>query len=112
MKVEFDNAHLVAYGKEFINNCPSVAYNCNSNIFPLSQIQICITGDANFILNKLKKIIDEMEFEIKYGELNKPNEGILAINKGYFSEVIVPVWDNKVDESVDFDSLVDNRPEN
>jgi hypothetical protein len=105
MKAEFSNAHLVAYGENFQNNySPAHAYYINMN--PFSQIQICITGDPQYILDKLKKITDEMEFKIKNGEPNKPNEGMLVTTNGYISEVMIPVWNNKVDESVDIDNLV------
>jgi len=111
MKAEFNNGHLVAYGEKFYKYTPPHAYYCDPGRYPLSQIQVCITGDPKYILDKLKKITDEMEFEIKNGELNKPNEGILAATEGYTSEVIVPVWNNKVDESVDLDLLYEEPKE-
>jgi hypothetical protein len=97
MKVEFDNTHLIAYGEEFEGNKNSYAYYFDPSKHPMSQVQICLTGEPQFILDKLKKIVVEMEFE---GKINKPTQGVIIHNNGYVSEVITPVWKGKIDSDV------------
>lgn len=98
MKVEFDNTHLVAYGKDFENCANQYSYGFIREEHPLSQLQICLTGDPKFILDKLKKVIIEMEHDLKEGqEPNKPSQGVIVHHKAYVSEVITPVWNNKID---------------
>lgn len=98
MKVEFDNTHLVAYGKEFHKCANEFSYGFIPKVHLLSQLQICLTGDPKFILDKLKKVIIEMEHDLKEGqEPNKPSQGVIVHNTAYVSEVITPVWNNKID---------------
>ena len=105
MKVNFDNTHLVGYGKEYEFYANSYAYGYVYDKHPMSQIQICITGDPKFILDKLKKVISEMEHQMlldKEGNEipNKPSQGIIVHNNAYVSEIITPVWNGKFDEDV------------
>jgi len=100
MKVEFDNTHLIAYGEEFKGNKNSYSYYYDPSKHPMSQIQICLTGEPQFILNKLKKIVTEMEFEAQGNKLNKPSQGVIIDNNGCVAEVITPVWKGKIDSDV------------
>jgi hypothetical protein len=47
---------------------------------------VCITGTPEYILDKLKKMVSEIE------ERGKPLQGQIVTREGFSSEVITPVW--------------------
>lgn len=108
MKVEFDKAHLVAYGKEFENEAHSCAYrrwdDDESKPLKLSQLQVCLTGSPEFILQKLQKIISEMQYNSENG-LNKPKEGSIVTKDFHVADIIVPVWEGEISDEFDIKEL-------
>jgi len=89
MEVKFDNSHLAAYGKKYDRfKSPYAYYHRNAT---LSQIQVCITGKPEYILEKLKKMVNEMEADLK-----RPAQGTTVGQNGDITEVLVPVWDGKL----------------
>jgi hypothetical protein len=108
MKVEFDKAHLVAYGKEFENDnqhdCAFRRWDDVDNPLNLSQLQICLTGSPEFILQKLQKIVSEMQHNADEN-LNKPKEGSIVTRDFYVADIIVPVWEGEISDEFDIKEL-------
>ena len=108
MKVEFDKSHLVAYGKEFEDNAHGCAFRRfnedESKPLNLSQLQVCLTGSPEFILQKLQKIISEMQYN-SAESLNKPKEGSFITKNFYVADIIVPVWHGKISDDFDITTI-------
>ena len=83
MEIQFDNHHLVATGNSSHLSPYSYAHDRNMK---LSQLAVCVTGTPEYILDKLKKMVSELE------ELGKPLQGQIVTREGFFSEVITPAW--------------------
>ena len=90
MRVNFDNAHLLAYGRQYENFASPYAYSWKKTpVF--SQLVACISGTPEYILEKLKKMVSEME-----GEVGKPIQGTMVTNSGNTTEIITPIWAGEI----------------
>jgi hypothetical protein len=83
MEIIFDDHHKVAQGDRTKLSPYSYCYDYN---LKLSQLAVCITGTPEYILDKLKKMVSEIE------ERGKPLQGQIVTREGFSSEVITPVW--------------------
>ena len=90
MRINFNKSHLVAFGKSFENYASPYSHIWNRKT-DFSQLAVCITGTPEYILEKLKKMVSEME-----GEVGKPIQGQSVTNSGNTAEVITPVWEGEV----------------
>ena len=93
MVVEFNRAHEVAHGDY---DAASPYSNLWRKNLVFSQLAVCITGTPEYILEKLKKMVSEME-----GEDGKPTQGQLVTNNCFTIEVITPVWDGEILKSME-----------
>ena len=94
MEIIFDDHHKVAQGDRTKLSPYSYCYDYN---LKLSQLAVCITGTPEYILDKLKKMVSEIE------ERGKPLQGQIVTREGFSSEVITPVWNivPKQEQTVD-----------
>ena len=94
MEIIFDDHHKVAQGDRSKLSPYSYCFDYN---LKLSQLAVCITGTPAYILDKLKKMVAELE------EGGKPLQGQIVTREGFSAEVITPVWNvvPKEEEPVD-----------
>ena len=91
-KVKFNEAHCVPHGYyEYANSL----VNPYKRIKVFNQLIVCISGSHEYILEKLKKIVSEME-----SEGGKPVQGQIVTDTGNTIEVITPVWNNEVFKTI------------
>lgn len=83
MEIIFDDHHKIVHGDR--NKLSPYSYCYDYNL-KLSQLAVCITGTPAYILDKLKKMVSELE------EMGKPLQGQIVTREGFSSEVITPVW--------------------
>lgn len=90
MEVKFNDNHLIAYGEQNSGKASPYAYAYDRRK-KLSQVAICITGSPEYILEKLKKMVVEME-----GDAKKPVQGVMVHHTGSMCEVQTPVWEGEI----------------
>lgn len=88
MVVEFSDQHKIAFDPKDGSVLSPYAYGYHNRTKIFSQLSVCITGTPEFIKNKLKKMLSEME-----GEAAKPAQGQLVTTSGDICEVITNVWE-------------------
>jgi hypothetical protein len=99
MEIIFDDHHKIAHGDR--TKLSPYSYCVDYNL-KLSQLVVCITGTPAYILDKLKKMVAELE------EGGKPLQGQIVTREGFSAEVITPVWNvvPKEEEPADECSLL------
>ena len=103
MIVKFDKAHLFAHGKKYEDFASPYAYAWKKTpVF--SQLAVCITGPPEYILEKLKKMVSEMESE------GKPLQGTMVTNSGNTTEIITPIWAGEILKTPEDLNLPDPPP--
>ena len=90
MRIKFNNHHLVAYGKQYSEFESQYAHSWKRTAV-FSQLAVCISGTPEYILEKLKKMVSEME-----GEAGKPIQGTMITNVGNIAEIITPIWAGEI----------------
>lgn len=83
MEIIFDDHHNIV--KDDTSRLSPYSY-CYDRNLPLSQLAVCITGTPEYILDKLKKMVSELENN------GKPLQGQIVTREGFCSEVITPTW--------------------
>ena len=84
MKIQFSRDHNSAHTRS--NSNPYTNHR-----YLNSQLAVCISGTPELIIQKLRKIADEIE----KGEDRKPIQGIV-VSERCLSEVLTPIWDGVV----------------
>ena len=90
MRIKFNNHHLVAFGKQYSEFESQYAHSWKRTAV-FSQLAVCISGTPEYILEKLKKMVSEME-----GEAGKPIQGTMITNVGNIAEIITPIWAGEI----------------
>ena len=102
MNIEFSDQHKIAYDPKDPSVLSSFAYAYNNRTKVFSQLSVCITGTPEFIKNKLRKMLAEME-----AEAGKPAQGQVITTTGDLCEVITNVWNGIMVNSDNIDKCGD-----